>query len=177
VDGASAALLGDELRANATLEALTLRGVDLWRHAPADVAAPLLRALAGHARLGALSVSDNPVEGAARRGAAGAALAALLAANAPALTELDVSWCDLGDAGLRPLFLALRANTHLRALNCSLNGLTEACARTRLLPAVRANTSLRQLSAQLPGLTALHSAREAEALVQRRADADAANEQ
>jgi hypothetical protein len=95
-------------------------------------------------------------------------LGALLAANAPALTELDVSWCDLGDEGLRPLFDALPpANTHLRALDCGRNWTSEAFARERLLPAVRANSSLRELKTELYS----DAAREAEALVQCRADA------
>ncbi len=66
-----------------------------------------------------------------------------MAANAPALTELDVRSCELGDEGLRPLFDALPANTHLTSLDCRSNTLTEGFARDVLLPAVRANTSLR----------------------------------
>jgi hypothetical protein len=48
---------------------------------------------------------------------AGAALGALVAANAPALTQLDVSESNLWDEGLRPLMRALRTNTHLRKLD------------------------------------------------------------
>ncbi len=77
--------------------------------------------------------------------AAGAALGALVAANAPALTELDVSWCHLGDDGLRPLFEALPQNTHLRMLKCEGNGSSREFGRDVALPAVRANASLRQL--------------------------------
>jgi hypothetical protein len=177
LDADAAHVLGDALRVSTTLVALYLRAVDMW-HAPGAVAAGLLHQLVGHPSLRSLDVAENPVGGfepaaaghaAAGRAAAGAALAALVAANAPALEELDVSWCDLGGAGLHPLFRALRANTHLRTLNCRLNDLTDAFARTRLLPAVRANTSLRELTTGLR----FDAAHEAEALVRRRG-ADAA---
>jgi hypothetical protein len=85
--------------------------------------------------------------GAELEAAAGAALGALVAANAPALTVLDVSSSNLDDAGLRPLFEALPANTHLRTLNVSYNNTSAAFARDVLLPAVRANTSLTKLLA------------------------------
>jgi hypothetical protein len=91
-------------------------------------------------------VSENPVV-AAHVTAADAALGALVAANAPALTELDVSWNGLSDAALRPLFEALPFNTHLRTLSVVYNGTSDAFARDVLLPAVRANTSLRKLRA------------------------------
>jgi hypothetical protein len=144
-DAPAAALLAEALRANATLTSLQLGSVGLWY----DVAAArvLLGALAEHPRLRVLQLPGNMVnDGAADRGAAGAALAALLAANAPALTELDVSYCNLGEAGLRPLLAALPANTHLRTLNCASNDITEAFAADVLLPAVRASGSLRALA-------------------------------
>jgi hypothetical protein len=78
---------------------------------------------------------------------AGAALGALLLADAPALRELYICLCSLGNAGLAPVLGALRHNTHLTSLNCSANGLGPALARTALLPAVRANASLRELVA------------------------------
>jgi hypothetical protein len=77
--------------------------------------------------------------------ACAAALGALVAANAPALEEINLTYCYLGDAGLGPLVDALPHNTHLRTLNCQYNGISAAFARRRLLPAVRANTSLRKL--------------------------------
>jgi Ran GTPase-activating protein (RanGAP) involved in mRNA processing and transport len=83
---------------------------------------------------------------AADRVRAGTSLGALVAANAPALTMLNVSSCALGDEGLGPLVDALAANTHLQTLNCSGNGMSKAFAFDRLLPAVRANTSLRSLT-------------------------------
>ncbi len=68
---------------------------------------------------------------------------------------------------------ALPTNTHLRTLNCGDNQLSGAFVREQLLPAVRANSSLRELK------TAKHSdaAREAEALVQRRAADEAGGAQ
>jgi hypothetical protein len=170
LDGPSAALLGAALLANATLTSLTLCDVGFWHGA--DAAAALLGALTGHASLRTLSLYSNHDIGAAHAAAAGAALGALVAANAPGLTELDVSSCFLNDLALGPLFAALPANTHLRTLNCSGNGMTDALARDVLLPAVRANESLRKL-----GATSLrhHSEfREAEALLEARAAAAAA---
>jgi hypothetical protein len=58
-----------------------------------------------------------------------------------------VSYCRLGDDGLRPLFQALPANTHLRVLTCHTNYVSDAFAADALLPAVRANKGLRRLYA------------------------------
>jgi hypothetical protein len=68
---------------------------------------------------------------------------------------------------MAPLCAALRRNTHLRALNCNGNILTEAFAADVLLPAVRVNRSLRALT------TERHwpAEREAEEVVARRAAA------
>ncbi len=93
---------------------------------------------------------------------------ALLAATAPALQELDAGSCALGDGGLRPLFGALAANTHLEALLCGGNGASAGFARGRLLTAVRANSSLRELDA---GGDSQPAARAAEELVDARNDA------
>jgi hypothetical protein len=90
LDGPSAALLGDALRANATLTSLLLRA-DLWRDP--DAAAALLGALTGQPSLHTLDLSDNNVREAGA--AAGTALSALVAANAPALTELNLGWSHL----------------------------------------------------------------------------------
>jgi hypothetical protein len=164
LDTASALALGNALRASSTLTAVYLRHVNLWRDPAATTA--LLGALAGHPSLRSLDISDNHVDPADRE-EAGALIGALVAANAPALHELFVSWCDLGDAGLRPLCDALPANTHLRNLGCGGNKLSDAFVRDSLLPAVRANSSLRWLTTELQ----TDAAREAEALVLRRADA------
>jgi hypothetical protein len=107
-------------------------------------AAALLAALTGHPRLATLHLFGNRVSSDAQRAAAGASLGALLAANAPALTDLDVSSCNLGDEGLGPLFEALPRNTHLRILEADDNAPTRAFLRGRVLPALRANASLRK---------------------------------
>jgi hypothetical protein len=145
LDAPGAALLADALRASTTLTWLHLGAVGVWRDAA--VAAALLGALTAHASLRTLSLSDNSAHDDAGCVAAGALLRALLAANAPALTELDIEHCLLGDAGLRPLLEALPRNTHLRTLVCSDNNITAAFAADVLLPAVRANASLRVLTA------------------------------
>ncbi len=130
-------------------------------------AAELLGALSGHVSLRVLHIGGNGTA-AAHGAAAGTLLGALVAANAPALTELNVSWCRMGDAGLRPLLEALPANTHLRKLDCAANDISEACARDVLLPAVRANASLRTLWAQERFEPQWAAALDAQALVARR---------
>jgi hypothetical protein len=165
LDAPAAAVLAAALRGNSTLTSLALNDVGVFRDAAA--AAELLGALTGHASLRMLSLRGNVVA-APHRAAAGASLGALVAANAPALAQLDVWWCDLGDDGLRPLFEALPHNAHLRELDCSYNsGMSEAFARDALLPAVRANASLRTLVAG----TTFESAAEAERVVSSRAAA------
>jgi hypothetical protein len=84
--------------------------------------------------------------------------------------KLDVSGCRLFDAGLGSWLDALPANTHLRTLSCGDNEESEAFVCERLLPAVRANSSLRELKTGY----ASDAARQAEALVQRRAADEAA---
>jgi hypothetical protein len=143
-------------------------------------AAELLGALTGHASLRILCLQGNDVEP-ADRAAVGAALGALVAANAPALTHLDVSFCNLRTNGLRALLEALPRNSHLRTLDCTYNDMSVAFARKVLLPAVRANASLRTLHAaegwQLMTETADALARrtrhatEAERIVNSRAEA------
>jgi Ran GTPase-activating protein (RanGAP) involved in mRNA processing and transport len=167
-DEPAAALLGDAFRANTSLTALSLTGNCLWDNPAAG--AVLCAALTGHPRLHTIDLSGNHVHGNAVERAA---LGALVAANAPALQQLNVSNCLLRDAGLGPLVEALRHNTHLRVLNCDENGMSEAFARRRLLPAVRANTGLRTLTAAsswlTPELYGEHACEEAAALVAARA--------
>jgi hypothetical protein len=141
LDTPTAAALGSALRASSTLKTVHLL-CDLWTEPAAAVA--LLGALLGHPSVEAVHLGYNHVD-ATRRAAAGAALAALVAANAPALRELIVHHCSLGDAGLGPVLDALTRNTHLRKLDVTDNQLTEAFARDRLLPAVHVNVSLRRL--------------------------------
>jgi hypothetical protein len=165
LDAPAALLLGDALRANTTLTSLTLNYARLWNDRAA--AAALLSALTGHASLRQLGATGERHLWQEDMLHAGALFGALIAADAPALTALDVSNSFLYDAGMRPLFEALPGNSHLRELNCSLNDITNAFAADVLLPAVRANTSLRTLitHADEPPSDA---AREAEALVAER---------
>jgi hypothetical protein len=164
----AAVLLGGALRANATLTSLALGDVMIFSNRVA--AAALLGALTGHGSVQQLSITG---EGLGRQSSlddqlhAGALLGALVSADAPALTALDVSDSFLFDEGMRPLFEALPANTHLRALNCSHSGISEALVADVLLPAVRANTSLRTLITHAGGPQS-DAAREAEALVKSR---------
>jgi hypothetical protein len=146
LDQPAAALIADALHANKTLTSLRLPACGLWD----DVAgaALLLGALAAHHSLRTLNFNSNLLHDGDQAPALGAALGALVAADAPALHELNVSHSGLGDAGLGPLVDALPLNTHLRTLNLSYNNCTDDFVRDRLLPAVRANTSLRLLRAQ-----------------------------
>jgi hypothetical protein len=164
LDEPAATLLANALRANTSLTALTLHSIQLWRDAAA--AAELMGALTAHPRLRELRLPRNhPHNGGLQAVEVGAALAALLLANAPALQTLDIHGSRLSDAGMRPVVEALRHNTHLTKLNCIGNELSDAFARDVLLPAVRANTSLRELDvAPIIGV-AVAAAREAVALV------------
>jgi hypothetical protein len=165
LDAPAAAVLAAALRASATLTSLSLNEAGVFDDAAAT--AELLGALHGHARLRALNLECNRVADDADRGAVGAALGALLAANTPALTQLDVSRCTLDDACLRPLFEALPRATHLRKLYVHHNDISAAFAADVLLPAVRANASLRALCVGGDE----HAARAAEHAVDRRAEA------
>jgi hypothetical protein len=140
----AARVLGAALRENATLTALTFTGrTHLFRDDVA-IGCELLSALTGHASLRTLVLWSNVVGHRCEQEVVGAALGALIAANAPALTQLDVSYCHLGATGLRLLFHALRHNTHLRELDCSLNGV-DGCELYRRMQV--GNTSLRVLRA------------------------------
>jgi hypothetical protein len=165
LDAPAAVLLGGALHANTTLKSLTIATAQLWNDRAA--AAALLGALTGHASLRELSITADGL-GVQRSlhdlQHSGALLGALIAANTPALTALDVHYCFLGDAGLRPLFAALPGNSHLRTLDCSMNSISDAFAANVLLPAVRANTSLRTLITYADERPS-NAAREAEALV------------
>jgi hypothetical protein len=141
LDEPATVLLANALRANTTLTSVSFNHVHLF--SDAATATALLGALTAHPSLQKLDLSFNysvhvPVPADALA-AAGAALGTLVAANAPALHELNLRGCGLTDAGLGPLVDALPANTHLRVLDCRNNVLSEAFERERLLPAVRAN--------------------------------------
>jgi hypothetical protein len=140
-DAAGADLVADALRMNTALTKLklyrTFVGDDL--HA----AELLLSALVGHPSLCELRFAGEYTTG-DDRSALGAALGALIAADAPALHTLDCSENSLADAGLAPIVEALALNRHLRKLEMAHNSMSEAFARERLQPALRANSMLRE---------------------------------
>ncbi len=157
LDQPAAALIADALRANSTLTSLKLQQCRFWEDAAG--AALMLGALTAHRSLRMLDFHGNVVQaGDQQAPALGAALGALVAANARALHELDLSYSGLEDA--------LPLNTHLRTLNLHFNYCSNDFVQDRLLPAVRANASLRKL---VVGNSM--AAREAQALVERRAAA------
>jgi hypothetical protein len=145
IDETAAPALSNALRANSSLTSLTLCMVDFWRHPNASN--ELLGALTGHPSIRSLDISSNNSEG-LDFWVDGAALGALIAANAPTLHELDVSCCFLGDDAMQPLMEALPLNTNLRKLCCGDNSMTAEFMREQLLPALRANTSLLELRAK-----------------------------
>ncbi len=77
---------------------------------------------------------ENTLRDDERRLAAGRALGALIAADTPALHELDAAGLMLEDIGMAPLLDALPRNNHLRVLNCELNRTSVAFENARLLP-------------------------------------------
>ncbi len=143
-DQPAAALIANALRANSMLTSLELVHCCFWRNEAG--AALVLDALAAHRSMRTLNLCNNNAYGNLAP-ALGAALGALVAADAPPLHELNVSANRMGDAGLRALVGALPLNTHLLTLNLADNLCTDAFIRNRLLPALRANTSLLHLSA------------------------------
>ena len=166
-DAAGAALVAGALRVNTTLTKLVMSSAGLCRDMHAtDV---LLGALVGHPSLRELYI-DNEGTTVEDGSAFGAALAALIAADAPALLVLvcrnNYFNSFLGDAHLSPIVEALPLNRHLRKLDVAGNDLSEVFARERLLPAVRANTTLRKLQCVRYGSGP--AAKEAEELVRLR---------
>jgi hypothetical protein len=165
LDAASAPLLCDALRANSTLTSLYL-GAGVWMDAA--ISAALLGALTAHPSLREVACCDWHFEEVFADAGdiiiVGAALGALVAANAPALRSLSLMNARINDAGLRPLLDALPSNRRLTELDIRGNRLTQECVRDVLLPAVRANLSLRSLRME----DVWDSAREAMALVARR---------
>ena len=173
LDEATAVQLADALSTSQLLS-LQLDCIDLWSNMAA--ATTVLRALTGHPTLEELRLFSNVATDAV---AAGLALGALVEANAPSLSDLEIAASFLGDAGLAPIMEALPHNTHLRDLNCNNCHMSHDFAREHFLPAVRANTSLRYLKAaewwgNIEDGVAPPEVLEAEALMAARAAADAA---
>ena len=131
-DAVGAVVVADALRANTTLTALSFDHSCLLRNMAASVT--LLGALVGHPSLSALEISGelNLVPG-----GLGAPLAALVAADAPALRKLRLKSIDLDDNSLAPLVNALAGNRYLRELDITDNYMSEAFMREQLLPAAQ----------------------------------------
>lgn len=107
-----------------------------FRAAGCEALAP---ALASHPHLLSLALPNNSL------GAAGAqALAAALANPNCALTALDLSSCDLGDAGAAHLGPALAENRALASLNLRSNGIGDRGAEV-LASVLALNASLQHL--------------------------------
>ena len=147
-DEAGAGLVADALRANTTLEHFRLVATGLCRDTRAAQA--VLGALTGHRSLNTLMLKcERPADPAAMA----AALAAIVAADAPSLQVLDIHSFEFSDDCLAPIVAALPSNRHLRELDIAHDHMSEAFARDCLLPAVRANTGLRKLvAAHMPPL-------------------------
>jgi hypothetical protein len=140
-DAGGCAALAAGLRESALTQLNLLEGSDVFAEPMRGVA--LLSALTWHPTLADLAI-ELSIAPEAARAPLGAALGALVAANAPALTALDVNGAQLGDEGMRPLAEALRLNTHLQSLEVDGNALTRTF-RSELAAAARACTSLRTL--------------------------------
>ena len=145
-DAAGAALVAEALRAStSTSTSTSLTSFSLSNAgvcADPRVAASLLGALLAHPTLKTLALGREHITEPA---ALGAALGALVAADAPALQNLHLIEVALEDEGWAPLAAALRRNHHLRGLYAFHTDMTPEFARTQLLPAVRENESLREL--------------------------------
>lgn len=136
-NAAGAALVADALRANTTLTSLLLWGDDVGTEAELTT---VLGALVGHRSLRKLQVCS------AHWNKVCSAIAAIVAADAPALESLDLSETTLFyNGGLSIILDALPLNHHLRYLDISNSLMKEEFATEQLLPAIRANTGLRKL--------------------------------
>ena len=142
-DAHAAAPLCDALRGCATITTLRFVAVRLFLNVDAGLA--LLAAITGHASIRRLRLWSNPFEDGDGADAISGALAALVAANAPSLTDLDLDNTVRSDRAAAPLLRALRANTHLRGLGLIRNDFSAAFINDELLDALRENASLERL--------------------------------
>ena len=131
------------LQSNTSIQTLSLEQAGLWDDLIACDA--LTSALVGHRSIQHLNFQSNKAGNEENRLAVGTVLARLVATNTPCLRSLHLSYCGLGDEGIRPIVSVLRWNTHLYLFASFRNGLTPAFARDTLIPALAANASLRTL--------------------------------
>ena len=136
----------DALRSNSIPDEIFLHNCDLWAN-PAD-AGMVLAALAARTELEPhieLNLPDNNVgETQEEQFASGTQLAQII--TAAGLVALNISGCNLGEAGLGPIFQALPRASRLWGLQFDSDTLSSEFARDVVLPAVRANNSLRSLT-------------------------------
>ena len=125
-------MVAEALRANTTLTELSFSSSCLLHNLGASVT--LLGALAGHPSLAALAIRSDY---SSNQAALGAALAALVAADAPALLKLRLEDIGLDDNTFAPLVNVLAESRHLLELDIRYDRLSEAFVREQLLPAAR----------------------------------------
>jgi hypothetical protein len=133
------------LRDCTSLTSLELSGCRM----PHGVYTALLAAVTGHAKLRRLHVEYNlnpaAMDDVVGQRAVGAALAALLAANAPSMRELEVHDALSCREGLAPLCAALHGNAFLHRLSLLRDDMSVAFAADVLAPAAHACVTLRAL--------------------------------
>ena len=166
-DDADVADFAAACHASTTLQKLVLnasRSFEAQSDADGAHCVALLAALTGHPTLRQLDLSYyQPHPAAAAH--VGAALGALIAANAPALRELDLCGCALGDAGLSAVADALPRNTHLHLMDLAGNVPTVDFVAGALARGVCANTTLARLCIRNPpGESYLNADEEADEL-------------
>ena len=139
--GAGVPAICDALRASNLID-VSLHMMRLLHTLPDGLA--VLESLTGHCSVARLEISLNFVQQPESSVAVGEMLGRLIASSSQ-LEDVNVASCNLGDAGMRPLFEAIAGSRTLRKLDCSYTAISQECARDVILPAVRANTSLREL--------------------------------
>ena len=135
----------EALRNCTSLKALELNSLHLWDDTAA--ATQLIAAMEGLPALHTVTLPWNPTNGSpAVQRAAGECLARLIA-RSTSLRDLGVYGSWWAEAGMTPIFEALRGNTVLVELSFGPidEELSPEFARDVVLPAVCANTSLRRL--------------------------------
>ena len=149
----------EALRNCTSLKALKLVMVNLWDDMA--VATQLIAALEVHPSLQKLSMERSRTDGTpVMQQAAGGCLARLIA-RSTCLRLLSLEDNRFGEAGMTPIFQALRNNSSLEklAFRVLIGGelISPEFARDVVLPAVRANTGLRTLEGLRLALPEVHA--------------------
>ena len=134
-NAAGALIVANALRANKTLTALSFGSCGLLVDTAAAVT--ILGALVGHPNLTSLVIDLESAEYYTPVPVAlVTALAALIAADAPALRRLRLMEFEFNDLTIAPVVNALAENHHLRVLDFTFPGLSADFTRERLAPAL-----------------------------------------